>query len=171
MPHVAGDMSDKTVAHAVKSAAVARRCFFPTRGGALRALAHRPGDTPAPTKPCPAIAALKAWANSSKRYGLASIGMPRCSGPSLTASAFYRGPECRAVTAQFSQRNLTNPRAKTSVRRTMRNLKLRSDIREPVRGPVENPRLDRFIRSRHDQRAQAQHDKTQELLAVFAGLQ
>jgi len=43
MPHVAGDMSDKTVAHAVKSAAVARRCFFPTRGGALRALAHRPG--------------------------------------------------------------------------------------------------------------------------------
>src|ERR1700722_2264702 len=76
-----------------------------------------------------------------------------------------------AVTAQFRQRSLTNRRAKTSVRPAMRNLKLRGDIREPVRGPVENPRLDRFIRSRYDECAQAQHDETQELLAVFAGLQ
>src|ERR1700722_20843857 len=76
-----------------------------------------------------------------------------------------------AVTAQFRQRSLTNRRAKTSVRPAMRNLKLRGDIREPVRGPVENPRLDRFISSRYDECAQAKHDETQELLAVFAGLQ
>jgi hypothetical protein len=70
MPHVAGDMSDKTVAHAVKSAAVARRCFFPTRGGALRALAHRPGDTPAPSA-CDAyyvVAELLKHLGSQGRY-------------------------------------------------------------------------------------------------------